>query len=566
MEYTNQLLPIGLVVFSGITNLVVGIYIYLFAYSLSKKKYLSAKYLSYTCFFIFNWTVWIVIHNLYLIDLNNKLFLYIANVIIYISFISIIQALLFFAISFASGIKHRYKYRFLYYPYILVSILILMPELGLFNLSSTSKLIQYNEFPYYIMIAYIISYFILYIRILNTKHSIIKDSNNRANIALISIFTMFAMSLISITNIMIPFLFQDIGLTYYGPVFTVFVALAILIGMVKYKLFYIQLPVASLLVTLIITIILLTMRFSIIDNRIQEQLQATILFIFMFTCLYIFLTREIYIGFKKQLLLDSKQKELEMALDSKNSFLKNSSHQFRTPLTVILGYLGMIVNKEDSKYELNKTALEDLNKTYISAKNLNDIINDVLAANDVNTGKFGVNIRDNVNLRQLIKSIISDKQELLKSKSTQVSLEVKGKTPIALIDCAKVKEALNNIFDNAVFYGKGQIYIILDSSSKDFFSISIQDNGVGITSSDAKRIWRKFERGKRSPQINPNGSGLGLYLAKQIIIKHGGDITVHSDGMNKGSKFTITIPKNTVIAAPSESFINTKSNLESVTS
>ena len=396
----------------------------------------------------------------------------------------------------------------------------------------------------------------MFIKILNTKYNTVSNENIKMNIALLSILSTLAILLICITNIIIPFLFNDISLTYYGPLFTSFIILAILIGILRYKLFYIQLPVASLLITLIITIVLLTIRFTIIDNNILAQSQYTMLFILMFAFLYIFLTREVYVGFKNQLLLDSKKKELEVALDSKNSFLKNSSHQFRTPLTVILGYLGMIVNKENSKYELNSMAVEDLNKAYISAMNLNNIINDVLAANDVNTGKFGVNIKDNVDLKQLLKSIIAEKQELLSSKSTKVKLEIKGKVSNALIDCSKIKEALNNIFDNAVFYGKGEIYIMLDFRSNDFFEISIQDNGVGITNSDAKKIWKKFERGNRSAQINPNGSGLGLYLAKQIMLKHGGDISVHSAGFNKGSKFTLLIPKDIIHKAPPESLAN----------
>jgi signal transduction histidine kinase len=258
------------------------------------------------------------------------------------------------------------------------------------------------------------------------------------------------------------------------------------------------------------------------------------------------LTREVYIGFKKQLLLDSKKKELELALDSKSNFLKNSSHQFRTPLTVILGYLDMIVNKENCKYEYNKFALEDLQKTYISAKNLNEIINDVLSANEINAGKFGVNIKDNVDLKKLMQSIISEKKDLLDSKSTKVLFEIKGKNESVLVDLSKFKEAINNIFDNAIFYGRGKIKIILNTTKKNCIQISIQDNGIGITASDEKRIWLKFERGKKSPKINPNGSGLGLYLAKQIVMEHGGDITLHSAGLNKGSKFTIIIPKSII--------------------
>jgi signal transduction histidine kinase len=124
----------------------------------------------------------------------------------------------------------------------------------------------------------------------------------------------------------------------------------------------------------------------------------------------------------------------------------------------------------------------------------------------------------------------------------------------AFVDKGKLKEALNNIIDNAVFYGRGKITITLDAKGKEFFIIAIKDNGVGITKEDAKKIWKKFERGKKSSLINPNGSGLGLYLAKQIMLKHGGDIEAHSNGRDKGSIFIFTLPKETLTHAPAESF------------
>ena len=85
-----------------------------------------------------------------------------------------------------------------------------------------------------------------------------------------------------------------------------------------------------------------------------------------------------------------------------------------------------------------------------------------------------------------------------------------------------------------------------------FIQLLIKTNCID----DAKKIWKKFERGNRSAQINPNGSGLGLYLAKQIMLKHGGDISVHSAGFNKGSKFTLLIPKDIIHKAPPESLAN----------
>jgi len=542
MDYINQIIPMEVVIFSGITNLVLGIYIYLFTYKLSNKNYIAAKYLSYSCFGIFNWILWIIIQNLYIVPLESILALYITNVLIYFSFITIIQSLVFFAISLNNKQISK-KYQFLHYPYILTIILILIPQIGVLRLDTNSP-IAYNSIPYYILFLYALSYCILYIKILINKYNTIHNKNIKNNIQLFLTLPTLGFSLTLISNFIIPSILQNTSSIYYGPVFMLMLVVTIFVSIFKYKLFYINLPVANLLITLIFTLILLIMRFSIIDNSILQQLQTNILFTFIFTWIYIFLTREVYIGLKKQILLNAKKQELEVALDSKNSFLQNSSHQFRTPLTVILGYLDMIVNKENSKYELNNTAKNDLNKAYISAKNLNDIINDVLTVNDVNTGKFGVNIQDSVDLKKLIQSIIIEKKELLSEKSTRVNLKIKGKNTLANIDCAKIKEAINNIFDNSIFYGKGQVYILINYELNDFFEISIKDNGVGITIADAKKIWKKFERGKRSPQINPNGSGLGLYLAKQIITQHGGEITVESEGINKGSNFILTIPKN----------------------
>jgi len=544
MLYPDTLIPIGLIIFSGLANLVIGIYIYLFAYKLSNQNYISAKYLAYIGFWVFNWILWIILQSLYIAPLENIYIMYISNILIYCSFISIIQGFVFFAISFSYHTKSITKYKFLYYPYIFVLAVILISQIGILRLDSNNPIL-YNRLASYIVILYLISYFVLYIKILIHKYNTLSTKNEKHNIELFLILPSLAIILSIITNIIIPFFYHNTSFIYYGPVSMMILVMTILTGILKYKLFYIKLPIISLLLTLIITLILLIMRFSIIDHSIAGQLQVNMLFICMFSCIYIFVTREVYVGLKKQLSLDAKKKELGVALDDKNNFLKNSSHQFRTPLTVILGYLGMIVNKENPQYEINKVALYDLNKTYISAKNLNDIINDVLAANDVNTGKFGGNIIDtNIDLRQLIQSIINEKKELLSSKSTKANLKIKGKNITANIDRTKIKEAINNIFDNAIFYGKGQIDIVIDYSLNDFFAISIKDNGVGITEDDSKRIWQKFERGKKSPQINPNGSGLGLYLAKQIVTQHGGDITVKSEGFNKGSEFILTIPKH----------------------
>jgi signal transduction histidine kinase len=468
-------------------------------------------------------------------------------IIIYFSFITTIQSLVFFAVTFNKS-KRSKKYNFLIYPYILTLFLIWIPKFGILQLNIKNT-IDYNSVAYYIVSLYTISYLILYIKIFIHKYKISKNKKVKEHIQLFLTLPSIGLFMVFLTNIISPVIFANTHLSYFGPIFISIFSITVLVSIYKYKLLYVSTPVDKLIITLIITLILLLIRFSIIDSSIAQQIQTNIVFTIIFSWIYIFLTREVYIGFTKQILLNEKKIELETALASKNTFLQSASHQFRTPLTVILGYLDMIVGKENPKYELNNTAKDDLNKAYISAKNLNDIINDVLAVNDVNSGKFGVSINDNIDLKNLMESIIYEKKELLSNKNTNVDLKIRGKQYMAKLDLTKMKEAINNIFDNAVFYGKGQIDILIDYQLKDFFSISIKDNGVGITASDSKKIWKKFERGKRSPQINPNGSGLGLYLAKQIITQHGGEITVESKGFNKGSIFTIKIPK--IVSVPS---------------
>jgi len=264
--------------------------------------------------------------------------------------------------------------------------------------------------------------------------------------------------------------------------------------------------------------------------------------------------REVYYGAKKQIILDRKKVQLDSLLKVKNSFMQVSSHQLRTPLTVVMGYLSMLVDPNEKQYVISKETREDLEKVYISSKNLNEIINDLLFATDINMGKFTLNIKDEVSLNTVVKNILEDKQYLLDEKKTTVVLKEEGPKQEILIDQPKIKEAFNNVLDNAVYYGKGMIWLTINSKKKDFIYVEFKDNGVGISREDSQKIWKKFERGTNSSLINPNGSGLGLYLAKMILLKHGGDITIESKGKDQGSSVIFKIPKDTRKYASKDSF------------
>jgi signal transduction histidine kinase len=502
---------------------------------------------------IFNWALWLSLRMFYFYPNENNWGMYISNIFVYISAATIIQCLVYFALSFHNPRRNFREYAFLMYPYFLIIACILVPYVGILNISWINS-VNYRSIPYFMFMVYILTYIYIYIHLLVDRYKQLDNPIQKRHIQIIFFGTVVSLAGALISNMILPFLSQSERVSYYGPIFSIFLSFAVIFAMLRYRLFRIKLPIAGLLTTLVITVFVLVVRFVFVDNNFTQGRRSSLLVVFMFTALYSFLTREAYVGAQKQIILDKKKKELEIALNSKNDFLKIASHQLRTPLTVIKGYLSMITTKEDPKYELNENTLNDLQKVYISAKNLNEIINDVLAANDVNTGRFGINIKDTMNLKDLIDLIVLDKQQLLKDKSTKVTVKCLGKDFRAFVDRAKLKEAINNIFDNAIYYGKGKVNITIDARDNKDFYIHIQDNGVGITRDDSQKIWKKFERGKKSSMINPNGSGLGLYLAKKIMEKHGGDIEVYSEGRDKGSKFSFRLPRNTREYAPADSF------------
>ena len=108
----------------------------------------------------------------------------------------------------------------------------------------------------------------------------------------------------------------------------------------------------------------------------------------------------------------------------------------------------------------------------------------------------------------------------------------------------RIGMALSNIIDNAIKYNTqhGNVAIYIEKAQKEpYAKIIIQDTGIGMPEKETQALFRKFSRGEKAKELEPNGSGLGLYIAKNIVKNHGGDIVVQSTP-NRGSTFTLTFP------------------------
>ncbi len=226
-------------------------------------------------------------------------------------------------------------------------------------------------------------------------------------------------------------------------------------------------------------------------------------------------------------------------LDEKKEFINTAAHQLRTPLTAINWALENIKTlSEKESGEIASAASEAL---AISQRMLK-ITNDLLDVAKMEEGKFGYNFND-ADLVGLIKEIVNGLSPVAAQKSVFISFEHQNiESLLAHVDTEKLGLAIFNIVDNAIKYNnpKGMVKITLETAGNEA-KISVADSGVGMSKEDLNNLFKKFFRGSEAETMEANGNGLGLFIARNIITKHRGTITVESE-INRGTTFFITIP------------------------
>jgi len=233
--------------------------------------------------------------------------------------------------------------------------------------------------------------------------------------------------------------------------------------------------------------------------------------------------------------------DLKELLESKDDFLHVTSHQLRTPLTVIRGMLAMWQAGDFDELP-EKKQKEMKEKIYLSAERLNNITNDMLDAMEVE-GKFLKFNLEIVSLEDVIKEAMEELRMNYDRKGLYLKLNVEGKLPKIKVEPKYLKQALMNLIDNAEKYTfKGGVEIKIKKKNK-FVLIEIKDTGIGISKRDQKKLFQKFSRTGRSVKQNTTGSGLGLFIAKQIIDEHQGKIEISSEGVGKGTTVKVWLLK-----------------------
>ncbi len=240
-------------------------------------------------------------------------------------------------------------------------------------------------------------------------------------------------------------------------------------------------------------------------------------------------------------------KELKRVDVDKSGFISIASHQLRTPLTVIKGYSSMILEGNFGKLEA--VTKDAMTKVFISSSQLINLVEDLLDISRIESGKEVYEFKKG-QLEDLIDNIVEGLALSSKDKKVKLTWE-KPKTPLSSIqiDKEKLRQSCMNLIENAIKYTSkanredAEVKVLISEDTKNkTIKVTINDNGLGITKDDMKNLFTKFYRGKNKSIVATEGTGLGLYVAKQIIEKHGGEISVKSEGEGKGAEFSFWIP------------------------
>jgi len=223
----------------------------------------------------------------------------------------------------------------------------------------------------------------------------------------------------------------------------------------------------------------------------------------------------------------------------KTEFISIAAHQLRTPLSATKWAIRMVVDGDVG--EVTENQKEILMKGYISNERVIGLINDMLYVSKIEEGRFGYvfGIGD---IGEILDKIFNEQREEIKNKSINLKIKKPDVIQKISLDKEKLELALRNIIENSIRYTpeNGKVEITVKEKNKEL-KISIKDNGVGIPEDEQKKLFTKFFRGENVVRMQTEGSGLGLFIVKNIIEKHNGKIEIKSEEGN-GTEVILTLP------------------------
>lgn len=229
---------------------------------------------------------------------------------------------------------------------------------------------------------------------------------------------------------------------------------------------------------------------------------------------------------------------IEENRQSQFQFLTLLSHELKSPINAVEGYLNIILEKQAGNSVDDYTVMLERCKERL--RGMRALITDLTDLAETESGKKRRHIT-NVDLHQVTQSVIDIIGLLAKQKKVKIHTRIPGNCVIKA-DRNEIEMIISNIVSNAVKYNRDEGEVFIDISMPDNrCRIVVADTGIGISSEDQEKVFQDFVRIKSSETKNIPGSGLGLPIAKKMTELYGGSVQVESTP-GKGSRFTVTIP------------------------
>lgn len=221
----------------------------------------------------------------------------------------------------------------------------------------------------------------------------------------------------------------------------------------------------------------------------------------------------------------------------KSEFISVAAHQLRTPLSAVKWIMSMLKSNE---FTNEAERMDFINKASESTDRMIALVNDLLEVDHLQSGRLQFTFAS-VDIAKVFEIVISDLKPQIDAKHQVLSLVLATGAPVKG-DSSKLQALLQNLVENAMKYTPENGSINITTAVKgNFLEISIKDSGIGIPKDQQSQLFTKFFRAKNAMKVDTTGSGLGLFITKQVVERHGGSISFQS-AENEGTTFVVQMP------------------------
>jgi signal transduction histidine kinase len=234
--------------------------------------------------------------------------------------------------------------------------------------------------------------------------------------------------------------------------------------------------------------------------------------------------------------------EAEQARTVKQNFVQNVSHELRTPLNMIIGFSETMINSPQSYGEVKWTRdlRGDIECIYQNSQHLKNLIDDILDMASLENRKYEI-VLSNVELNAIIEEVVLITQSAYRSKGLSLEIDLSSRIQNVRGDAIRLKQVMLNLLSNALKYTKTGGVKITSTLEGKMACVTVSDTGKGIPKEDIGNVFEAFFQVDRSNIREDSGTGLGLYISKQLIERHGGEMSISSE-LGKGTTVFFSVP------------------------